>query len=143
MAAKPGTLPPNAGKGRKKGTPNNLTREIKLAIENAFIELGGEKYLVRVGKKRPDVFCALIGKLLPMQITGKDGGPIQAETQYAGREELLRRVREAAARAVAIGLSTGAPPLSQDGSVLPAALCIGQDGHGASVVVGPNPGSAG
>lgn len=68
--------PPNAGKGRRKGVPNRLTREIRLAIENAFVELGGEKYLVRLGKKNPAVFVPLLGKLLPMQITGAGGGAL-------------------------------------------------------------------
>lgn len=37
MAAKKGTRPPNAGKGRKKGTPNKLTRDVREAIA-AFAE---------------------------------------------------------------------------------------------------------
>ena len=35
-------LPPNAGKGRKKGIPNRLTRTIREALEAAFSEVGAE-----------------------------------------------------------------------------------------------------
>lgn len=76
MAAPKGQRPPNAGKGRKRGTANKLTRDIKAAIENAFVEVGGEKYLVRVAKRQPAVFCKLLGQVLPKEITGLGGGPI-------------------------------------------------------------------
>jgi len=51
--------------GRKKGTPNRLTFEIKTAIENAFIAVGGERYLAGVARKHPAVFCALLARLIP------------------------------------------------------------------------------
>jgi len=54
--------------GRAKGTPNKLTVEIKSAIERAFQELGGWKWLVEVGEKKPEVFCALLAKILPSQL---------------------------------------------------------------------------
>ena len=67
---KPGK--PKTG-GRKAGTPNKVTRELKEAILNAFAEVGGEKYLVTVAKKQPAIFCQLLGKVLPTQITGANG----------------------------------------------------------------------
>lgn len=63
--------------GRKLGTPNKLTAEIKTAILNAFESVGGESYLERVAKKHPQVFCALLGKVLPLQVTGEGGGALK------------------------------------------------------------------
>lgn len=53
--------------GRAKGTPNAFTADAKACIEQAFHKLGGRDYLVRVGKRRPDVFLQLFGKILPAE----------------------------------------------------------------------------
>ncbi len=37
---------------------------------------GGTEYLLRQAKQKPAAFMSLLGKLLPTQVTGKDGGPI-------------------------------------------------------------------
>ena len=67
--------------GRAKGTPNKLTRAVREAIERAFEKVGGDDYLVTVAKEQPQVFCTLLGKLLPMQLSGGDGPPIRTETR--------------------------------------------------------------
>ena len=54
--------------GRQKGTPNKFTAKIKDAIENAFEEVGGQKYLVRLAISEPQVFCKLLGQVLPKDI---------------------------------------------------------------------------
>lgn len=56
------------GSGRAPGASNHLTREVKQAIELAFEQLGGAAYLVEVGQTKPEVFCALLGKILPKQV---------------------------------------------------------------------------
>lgn len=63
--------------GRKKGTPNKTTRQIKEAIIEAFELEGGVDYLRKVAAEDSKTFCALLGKVLPMQITGEDGGKIE------------------------------------------------------------------
>lgn len=60
------------GKSRK-GIPNKVTAELKDMILQALDEAGGVEYLVSVAKKNPQSFLMLVGKVLPMQITGKDG----------------------------------------------------------------------
>ncbi len=50
MGALKGTRPPNAGKGRVKGTPNKVTRELKVMIEVALENAGGVEYLQKVAK---------------------------------------------------------------------------------------------
>ena len=56
--------------GRQKGTPNKITADIKGAILGAFGKVGGEDYLARVAIEHPQVFCALLGKVLPIQVEG-------------------------------------------------------------------------
>ena len=61
-------LPPNAGKGRKKGVPNKITRTVREAIEAAFSEVGAERYLIEQATLNPQAFMTLLAKLLPAQI---------------------------------------------------------------------------
>ena len=63
--------------GRQKGTPNKTTAALKDAILIAFEQAGGEDYLLRVANTDPKTFCTLLGKVLPMQVTGAGGGAIQ------------------------------------------------------------------
>lgn len=129
--------------GRKKGVQNKLTREVKAAIENAFVTLGGEKYLVRVGRRQPAVFAQLLGKLLPLQITGKDGDPFKADVnvRHVGSEAALQRASELLARALAMGSPGANQKADSNGLVLPIEVCAATDGHGTPVASGENPGS--
>lgn len=61
------------GPGRPPGASNKITRDIKEAILRAFENVGGAGYLEGVARDNPQVFCALLGKVLPTQITGSDG----------------------------------------------------------------------
>ena len=77
--------PPNAGKGRRKGTPNKTTATLKEAILLAAEETGfdgqGQEglkgYLKRVAAEDVKAFSALLGKVLPLQLTGEGDGPLQ------------------------------------------------------------------
>lgn len=37
-------------------------------IEGALLELGGQDYLIKQGRKNPKVFLMLVGKLIPRDI---------------------------------------------------------------------------
>ncbi len=70
--------------GRKPGTPNKLTAQLKEMIleaaEQAGDDMGGGgtvKYLRMQATLQPAAFMSLLGKVLPMQVTGEDGGPLQ------------------------------------------------------------------
>lgn len=69
--------------GRKKGTPNKTTALLKDAILNAAGKAGGKAglvgYLEGQAKANPGPFMALLGKVLPMQLTGEDGGALIVE----------------------------------------------------------------
>ncbi len=56
--------------GRVKGTLNKNTAAIKEMIEAALTEAGGVDYLVAQSEKNPVAFMGLVGKVLPMQVTG-------------------------------------------------------------------------
>lgn len=74
-------MPPAAGKGRVKGSVNKTTKTAKEAIALAAEKLGGADRLVAWAQEEPQnerVFWGTIyPKLLPLQVTGEDGGPVQ------------------------------------------------------------------
>lgn len=80
MAAPKGTRPPAAGKGRTKGTPNKMPREVKTMVLKALDQAGGVAYLTRCAKdpKLAGAFLTLLGKVIPQQVTGPGGGPVQS-----------------------------------------------------------------
>jgi hypothetical protein len=66
--------------GRAKGTPNKTTALLKDAILQAATDAGGGdlvKYLKIQATANPGPFLSLLGKVLPMQVTGEDGGAVQ------------------------------------------------------------------
>jgi hypothetical protein len=72
--------PPNRG-GRKRGTPNKTTTQLKEAILAAAERAGGEgglvKYLHDQARLNPGHFMTLLGKVLPMQVAGDKDNPLQ------------------------------------------------------------------
>lgn len=62
--------------GRVKGTPNKVTASLKDMILQALDQQGGADYLYRQADENPAAFMTLVGKVLPMQVTGAEGGPI-------------------------------------------------------------------
>jgi hypothetical protein len=65
-----------AGPGRPKGSPNKLSGDVKAAIVAAFEQAGGEEYLAKVAQDNPQVFCTLLGKVLPLTLSGDPEHPI-------------------------------------------------------------------
>jgi len=65
------------GAGRKKGVPNKLNATVKEMVIGALSEAGGQNYLLEQSKSNPTAFMTLVGKVLPTQITGENGGPVQ------------------------------------------------------------------
>ena len=54
-------------RGRPKGSPNRITQDLRESILQAYHKAGARDYLVGVARKRPDVFCALLGKIIPQE----------------------------------------------------------------------------
>lgn len=82
MPAVKGTRPPNAGKGRPKGIPNKFTGELREMILNALAGAGGVEYLKARAKDTPGPFLALVGKILPLQVTGEDGKSLPVAVSF-------------------------------------------------------------
>lgn len=69
----------NMGKGRPKGSPNKTTALLKDAILKAAEKAGNKigddglvSYLELQASQNPGPFLSLLGKVLPMQVTGPD-----------------------------------------------------------------------
>jgi hypothetical protein len=84
--------------GRKPGTPNLLTRELKDMIRGALDKVGGQKYLETCARTEPKAFLLLLGKILPKEITGAGGTPL-----VPSLPGMLRQMSEEELLAVASG----------------------------------------
>ncbi len=71
---------PARGPGRPKGSPNKLPASVKEAILKAGEAAGGAEglvgYLQPQARENPTSFLTLLGKILPLQVTGSAEGPI-------------------------------------------------------------------
>lgn len=88
------------GAGRKKGSQNKTTVLLKEAIIMAAECEGSDQrgkeqlvgYLRTLARREPAVFGRLLEKLLPYQLTGKDGSPMQMV--HTTKEQLVERFKE-------------------------------------------------
>ncbi len=86
--------------GREKGVTNKTTGLLKEAIILAAEAEGDNQkgrdglvgYLRVLARREPNVFGRLLEKLLPYQLTGKDGAPMQVV--HNTREQLIERMKE-------------------------------------------------
>jgi len=72
--------PRTPGSGRKPGSANSMSSaRLREAVFEALKnqEGGAVGYLSRQAIEEPRAFMALLGKLLPTQITGEDGDPVR------------------------------------------------------------------
>jgi hypothetical protein len=51
-------------------------------VLQALNEAGGIQYLVNVAHKDPKTFCSLLGRVLPLQLTGANEGPVQIVARW-------------------------------------------------------------
>jgi hypothetical protein len=63
--------------GRQKGSLNKNTRQLKDMVLQALDDAGGVEYLKQTAIDNPAAFLTLVGKVLPLQVTGEGGGPVQ------------------------------------------------------------------
>lgn len=61
--------------GRKPGSVNKTTKELKEMILQALDESGGIEYLKQSAIDNPASFLTLLGKILPMQVAGDPEAP--------------------------------------------------------------------
>lgn len=65
------------GAGRPKGSLDKGNALIREMVCDALAGVGGVEYLQRVAESHPGPFLSLIGKVIPVQVTGADGGAVQ------------------------------------------------------------------
>jgi len=67
------------GPGRKKGVPNKNTALIRDMVAQALDDAGGAKYLTERANdpRTASAFLGLVGKVMPVQVTGEGGGAVQ------------------------------------------------------------------
>lgn len=78
------------GAGRKKGVPNKTTALLKEAILGAAEKQGFDGagkdgltgYCQYLAKDEPKAFAQLLGKVIPLQVTGEDGQPIKHDVRF-------------------------------------------------------------
>ncbi len=66
------------GGGRPKGSLDKGNALIRQLACQALEQAGGVEYLARVAETHPGPFLSLLGKILPTQVTGEGGGPLEA-----------------------------------------------------------------
>jgi hypothetical protein len=92
--------------GRVKGTPNKVTQDLRKAILEAATLAGGKEGLVGYLKtqaiKSPGPFLSLLSKVIPVQVTGANGGPLQIENTHIIEVSSWSPERRAALRSILI-----------------------------------------
>ncbi len=78
--------PPNAGKGRKPGSQNKVTKALKEQILGALEAKDGQAWFEARMDDQPAAFMALLGKILPSEMTATlqnpDGGPFSITVRF-------------------------------------------------------------
>lgn len=67
--------------GRKKGSLNKTTASVKAALSEAFDKRGGVPALLTWAKDNETEFYRLWSKMIPVEVTGENGGPIEHRHQ--------------------------------------------------------------
>lgn len=78
--------------GRKVGSVNKTPAAVKAVLHECFDRLGGIDAMVKWATDNPTEFYKLWSKMLPKELTGENGGPIQfTREDFArlGTDELI------------------------------------------------------
>lgn len=73
-------------KGRPKGVPNKTTQSVKDAIVSAFNSVGGAEYLIKIAETEHKSFLALLGRVLPTELSGNLEGLVVKIINYKDEE---------------------------------------------------------
>ena len=63
--------------GRKKGTPNKSTTDLKNLILAALEQVGGQEYLAGQAITTPASYMSLLGRIIPTQVIGDKDNPLE------------------------------------------------------------------
>lgn len=73
------------GPGRPKGVPNKINGQLRDMILQALDGAGGVEYLQKQAEQNPNAFMSLIGRVLPLQVSGEDGGDIKVSFSWQSK----------------------------------------------------------
>jgi uncharacterized MAPEG superfamily protein len=72
--------------GRPQGAKNKLSGQAKENIQAVFVRLGGTAAMAKWAEDNQTEFYRIYSRLLPHEVSGTDGGPIQVAASWlAGR----------------------------------------------------------
>ena len=60
--------------GRQRGTPNNITRALKDAVQTAYGAIGGDSAFATWAKANPTEFYKIAARLIPQEMRHSDDG---------------------------------------------------------------------
>lgn len=105
--------PPNAG--RRAGTPNALTVQFRESVQRVYSMIGGDAHMASWAQKEPTEYYRIAARLIPHELTGAGGGPIQLAVQVI--DELHPEIRtelepvRVAPKAIGAGSTVETPSL--------------------------------
>jgi hypothetical protein len=67
--------------GRKRGTPNKVSKQVKDMVLGALDDAGGQSYLARQAEENPSAFLGLVKAVLPLQVNGEITGGLEITWQ--------------------------------------------------------------
>jgi hypothetical protein len=73
--------------GKKRGTQNKVTGALKDMVLQALAGAGGVEYLQKQATENPTAFLTLVGKVLPLQVSGEGGGPVKLIVEWQSLNE--------------------------------------------------------
>ena len=73
--------------GRKKGTPNKVTGQLKEMILQALDGAGGVEYLKARAVDTPNAFLSLVGRVLPLQVSNDPDNPIPTSVVFVVQQQ--------------------------------------------------------
>ena len=79
LSARGGARP---GAGRPKGSLDKGNAILREMIVEALDKVGGVQYLMDKAESHPQAFMSLLGKVLPMQVTGEGGGEVKVSVKW-------------------------------------------------------------
>ena len=74
------------GAGRKPGVPNKINSQLKEMIMTALDDVGGIEYLKRQAEENAKTFLLLLGRVLPLQVSGDPDAPVELRLSWAKSE---------------------------------------------------------
>jgi hypothetical protein len=72
-----------SGQGRPKGALNKDNADIRAMVVGALKAVGGQEYLAECAISHPVAFLGLVGKVMPLQIAGRDAEAFAFDFQWA------------------------------------------------------------